>query len=163
MTGDDHGSPSNRAPEEFLSAARQLKEHRVVQWTVGYVAVAYAIQHAVVLTGEAFEWPQAVQRISMLLLALGVPLAMTFAWYHGDSANRRVSGAELSIISILLVGVSILFYVFVQPAAEGEATPAAREAGVIAARQAAADPRGAISVAVMPFDNLSDDKQQEFF
>ena len=39
----------------------------------------------------------------------------------------------------------------------------AQEAGVTAARAAAESPKGAISVAVLPFLNLSSDKEQEFF
>ena len=158
---DEPITRADAPPDRVTALWRQAKDHRLAQWTVGYVAVAYGIQHAVVLTGEAFEWPQAVQRISMLLLALGVPLAMTFAWYHGDSANRRVSGAELSIISILLLGVSLLFYAFVRPAEPTSAS--ARDAGVTAARQAAANPKGALSIAVLPFVNLSGDASQEFF
>src|SRR3569832_810801 len=127
--------PTHRAdlpPDRATALWRRAKEHRVAQWTVGYVAVAYGIQHAVVLTQEAFRWPENILRISMLLLALGLPLAMTFAWYHGDSANRRISAGELSIVSVLLVCASLLFYVLVQPSAEGEATPATREGGVAA-------------------------------
>jgi hypothetical protein len=29
---------------------RRIKEHRIAQWTVGYIALAYGIQHAVILT-----------------------------------------------------------------------------------------------------------------
>jgi hypothetical protein len=43
----------------------QHKDHRIVQWSVGYVAVAYAIQHGVTLTSEAFDSPHAVVRVSM--------------------------------------------------------------------------------------------------
>jgi cytochrome bd-type quinol oxidase subunit 2 len=93
---------------------RRVNEHRMVQWGVGYVALAYAIQHAVILTSESFEWPHAVARVSMLLLALGLPVGMTLAWYHGERASRRISGPELAIISILLVIGSLLFYVFVR-------------------------------------------------
>ncbi len=39
---------------------RRVKEHRIAQWTIGYVAVAYGIQHAVTLTSEALDWPHAV-------------------------------------------------------------------------------------------------------
>ena len=39
-----------------------------------------AIQHGVVLTGEAFEWPHAIQQISMLPLVLGLPVVMTCGW-----------------------------------------------------------------------------------
>src|ERR1700674_5877008 len=91
---------------------RRINDHKMVQWSVAYVALAYGVQHAVTLTSEAFEWPQAVERISMLLLALGLPVVMTLAWYHGARASRRISGAELSIISILLVIGAGLFYVF---------------------------------------------------
>lgn len=99
----------------------------------------------------------------MLLLALGLPVVMTLAWYHGARASRRISGPELTIISLLLVMSSLMFYVFVRPSAEIAATSALREAGLVAAQRAAADPHGAISVAVLPFVNLSSDKEQEFF
>ena len=108
---------------------RRVNEHRMVQWGVAYVALAYAIQHAVILTSESLEWPHAVARVSMLLLALGLPVAMTLAWYHGEHASRRISGPELAIVSILLVIGSLLFYVFVQPPAEVASTtaPATKE------------------------------------
>ena len=126
----------------------------MVQWSVAYLALAYGIQHAVVLTSEAFDWPHAVQRATMLLLALGVPVAITFAWYQGARATRNFSRAELTIISLLLVIGSFLFYVFVRPS-EAVAPIASRQPGVADARSAAADPHGAISVAVLPFVNLS--------
>ncbi len=61
--------------------------------------------------------------------------------------------------------MSILFYSFVRPTAEtATATaPVAREASVTAARAAAATPKGAISLAVLPFLDLSPGKDQEFF
>src|SRR5690242_20336512 len=88
-------------PDRLTAIVGRIKEHRVVQWTVGYVAVAYGIQHGVTLTAEAFKWPDAVLRISMLLLILGVPLAMVFAWYHGNRASRSFSRAEFSILSAI--------------------------------------------------------------
>lgn len=166
MNDDASRASSTEAPEDFLTAAwRRVKQHRIAQWTVGYVAVAYGIQHAVTLTSEAFEWPHAITRISMLLLVLGVPLAIVFAWYHGERVSRGFSRAEFSILATLLLGVSILFYAFVQPATPTAtaASPAVQDASVISARQASLDPHGAVSVAVMPFVNLSLDKAQEFF
>ena len=128
------------------------------------MALAYGIQHAVILTSKSFEWPIAVARVTMLLLTLGLPIAMTLAWYHGERANHRVSGPELAIICLLLAGVAILFNAYVRPAPEAVASrPAAQEASVTAARNAAASPKGAISVAVLPFLDLSPEKNQEFF
>jgi TolB-like protein len=142
---------------------RRINDYKIAQWSVAYVALAYGIQHAVILTSESFEWPRLVARISMLLLVLGLPMVMTLAWYHGERASRRISGPELSILSVLLVGVSILFYVFVRPSEQVAAGPAVQQASVAGARTAAASPKGAISLAVLPFVNLSSDKEQEFF
>jgi len=144
---------------------QRLKEHRIAQWSVGYVAVAYGIQHAVSLTIEAMEWPHGLERASMILLALGLPLAMAIAWYHGERATRRISGPELTIISLLLVGLSLLFYVYVRPSEQIAAHPvvaAAQTATAAASVAPAAKPAG-ISVAVLPFLNLSGDPKEEYF
>src|SRR6266700_941766 len=161
----EHTNPANPKPpsvDRLSLLWRRINDHKMVQWSVAYVALAYGVQHAVTLITEAFEWPHAVERVSMLLLALGLPLVMTLAWYHGARASRRISGPELTIISILLVMSSLLFYVFVRPSAE-LAAPAAQQAGVTAARSASASPKGTISIAVLPFTNMSGDASQEFF
>lgn len=174
LTPDDP-NPARGTPEPSLSSASSLleslarlwdyiNERKKVQWSIGYVALGYSVQHGVVLTGEAFEWPHAVVRISMLLLALGLPVVVTIAWHHGDRGSQRISGPELSIISILLVIGSLLFFVFVQPSEEHGATTAeSHQPEVAAARAASATEAGAISIAVLPFANLSADPEQEFF
>src|SRR5205085_11861449 len=129
---------------------RRINQHKVVQWTVAYIAVAYGLQHGVIVASESLQWPNAVARISILLLALGLPLVITFAWYHGAKARRNFSRAELSILSVLLVLSPMLFEALVRTPLT-VAPSASRQAGVTAARAAAADPGAAISVAVLPF------------
>jgi adenylate cyclase len=154
---------ANPPPVDRLSTIwRRAREHKVVQWVVAYIAVAYGLQHGVILASESLQWPNAAARISILLLVLGLPPVITFAWYHGARASRNFSQAEPSILSALLVIASLLFYVFVRPAETG-APALSQQASVTAARTAAADPHSAISLAVLPFVNLSSDKEQEFF
>jgi TolB-like protein/class 3 adenylate cyclase len=176
-TPDDPGSTSTangilstERPSMLIETLAQLwrsiKERKIVQWSIAYVALAYGMQHGVVLTGDAFAWPHPIQQISMLLLAVGLPVVMTFAWYHGERASPRISGPELTIISILLVIGSLFFYVLVRPAEKpiaSRARPVVQQAGVTATRNATTDPHGAVSIAVLPFVNLSSDKEQEFF
>src|SRR3974390_1792249 len=90
-------------PDRLTTIWRRVKDHRIAQWTVGYIAVAYGIQHAVTLTSEAFKWPDSVIRLSMLLLILGLVLSMVFGSYHGKRTTRRNSAGDLSILSLLLV------------------------------------------------------------
>lgn len=76
----DEANRVDLQPTDRLGALwRRLKDHRIAQWTVGYVAVAYGIQHAITLTSEAYKWPDQIIRVSMTLLALGLPVAMTLA------------------------------------------------------------------------------------
>ena len=72
---EDTGRASPKPPSvDRLSLLwRRVKDHKMVQWSVAYIALAYGLQHGVILTSESFEWPNAVARISMLLLALGLP------------------------------------------------------------------------------------------
>ena len=84
---DDGATGAQPAPRDtFGRLWHRVTGHRIAQWTVAYVGLAYGIQHAVILTSESFEWPNIIARISMLLLVLGLPLAVTLAWYHGDKA-----------------------------------------------------------------------------
>src|SRR6266700_2915848 len=162
VMSEDTGRADPKPPslDRLSQLWRRVNDRKIVQWSVAYVALAYGIQHGVVLTADAFEWPHAIQGISMLVLAFGLPVTVTFAWYHGERASRRISGPELTIIAILLAIGSLFFYVLVRPSEEVAArTPVLQQAGVAAARNAAASPKGAISVAVLPFVNLSSDRE----
>jgi TolB-like protein/Flp pilus assembly protein TadD len=152
-------SPKQKPPpvDRLSQFWRRINDHKMVQWTVAYVAVAYAIQHGVTLTREALEWPQIVERGSLLLLALGLPVVMTFAWYHGERASRHFSTAEMTIVSILLMIGSILFYAFVQPQQAAVAAASPQQQASVQGQP------GTVSIAVLPLANLSGDPAQEFF
>ena len=170
MTDDTSPTPPSpktaQVPEPSLLQVlarlwRSVNERKMVQWTIAYVALAYSLQHGVQLTSDAFKW-EGVTGISMLLLALGLPLVVTVAWYHGERGSQRISGPELTIISTLFVIGALLFVVFVRPAGESIA-PAVQQAGIAGADRQPAAQAGTISVAVLPFLNLSSDAEQEFF
>jgi TolB-like protein len=161
----DRSNPKPPSVDRLSLLWHRINDHKMVQWSIAYIALAYGVQHGVELTSDAFEWPHAVVRASMLLLVLGLPVVMTLAWYHGERASRRISGPELTIISLLLVGISLFFYVFARPSEEvaAEPKPSVQHASVAAARAASASVGNAISIAVLPFANVTGDASQEFF
>jgi serine/threonine-protein kinase len=109
---------------------------------------------------EAFEWPLLVSRMTAIGLLLGIPLAVTLAWYHGHRARHWISGPELSILTALLVVAgSVLWYV---SGHERSATSATSSAPGSAASHAAFNPP-AHSIAVLPFINLSGGQEQDYF
>ena len=117
--------------------------------------------HGVQMLRETFDWPVLVQRLTVFALVLGAPIALTLAWYHGHRARHRVSGQELSIlIALLLVAGSVLWWVS-RHSHEG-ATAAANTTASPASLAAAFNPPPH-SIAVLPFVNMSGDKEQEYF
>jgi hypothetical protein len=90
----ERANPKPPSVDRLSQLWQRINDHKMVQWSVAYVALAYGVQRGIELTSDAFEWPHAVVRISMLLLVLGLPLVMTFAWYHGSAratASRGLS------------------------------------------------------------------------
>jgi TolB-like protein/Flp pilus assembly protein TadD len=156
----DLAHPVAPYPQPSDSFWARIKGHKVVEWTLAYVAFGYALLHGVQMLREAFEWPLLVSRITAVGLLLGIPVAATLAWYHGHRARHRVSGPELSIlIALLVVAGSVLWYASRH---ERSARSAAPSAANPAARQAAFNPP-AHSIAVLPFINLSDGQEQDYF
>src|SRR6516225_1435855 len=103
--GDESPNPASaptaaQPPESFLA---QIRRHKVVEWTLAYMAFGYALLHGVQMLRETFDWPFLVPRLTVFGLVLGAPIAVTLAWYHGHRARHRVSGAELTILIALLV------------------------------------------------------------
>jgi len=147
-------------PVRSMSVWARIKEHKVAQWTIAYAAAAYTLLHGTEMVSNAFEWPHVVVRIVTLLLFLGLPLVATIAWYHGHRAQQRVSGAELTIITVLLVIAGTVLWQFGRSAQEH----AARKVGTKAPPSATAAAIAADhSIAVLPFVNMSPDKEQEYF
>src|ERR1700751_2800945 len=101
--------PSTHPTDSFWD---RIKRHKVVEWTLAYVAFGYAVLHGVQMLRETFDWPFLVPRLTVFGLMLGAPIAVTLAWYHGHRARHRISGQELSIlIALLVVAGSILWWV----------------------------------------------------
>ena len=142
-----------------MSVWSRIKEHKVLQWTLGYAAAAYTLLHGVEMVGNAFTWPHAVVRLVTLLLILGVPIAATLAWYHGHKGHQRIGRQEIAVLGVLLVMAGGILWFFGRP---GEEHANAKSERIADSGATGAAPE-AKSLAVLPFDNRSGDKGQDFY
>jgi TolB-like protein/tetratricopeptide (TPR) repeat protein len=156
-------TPYPQPPDSFWA---RIRRHKVVEWTLAYVAFGYALLHTVEMLGEAFEWPLLVPRLTVFGLVLGAPIAATLAWYHGHRARQRVSGPELSILVVLLLVAGSVMWWLSRSSHEHRVVAAPVVVANTAVSPAAA--AGSFnppphSIAVLPFVNMSGDKEQEYF
>jgi TolB-like protein len=131
-----------------------LKDRKLVQWTLAYLAGAFVVFQGVEVMAEPWNVTPTVQRVIHVLLLLGLLLTVVVAWYHGEKGRQRVSGPELLVIALLLlIAGSIL------PVLKGE-NGAPEDSHV---RGLPPEGDGSPSIAVLPFDNLSPDPEDAFF
>jgi len=150
-------TPTERAAETTWT---RLRRRKVVQWGIAYVAGAWALLQGLEYLSTTFEWSRYIQQLATVGLILGMPIVLVIAWYHGDRGELRIRGTELVIVTLLfLVGGGLLwrFDRATEPTVETSATAAQSVAA--AAPTPAPDDN---SIAVLPFADMSQAKDQEY-
>ena len=139
-------------PAKFL---RELQRRNVYRAAVGYGAVAWLIIQVATQTLPFFDAPTWAVRSVILLLIAGFPFALVWAWMFEvtaegvvrtedvpvNSAATRATGRKIDfiIIAVLVVTVALLLFDRYNPKTAEK------------------------SIAVLPFENMSDDKENAFF
>src|SRR5690348_7377662 len=175
--------PQAGAPMAELLA--RLKQRKLVQWALAYLAGAWAVLQALGLAADSYDWPHRVMQIAFAAIAVGFAIALVLAWYHGEQGRQRVGSAELLLIALVLaVGGGLLWrFARVTPSNRspdtaqrnpGRATPDSIAGATPSRLQSAAPvspsrdspPAMAIpakSIAVLPFVNMSGDPKNDYF
>ena len=138
--------------EAVMSFIDQLKRRKLVQWAVAYAAAAFALLQGIDIVAQQFGWPEGIRRGITLALVLGFFVTLVLAWYHGERGAQKVSGPELLLLALLLaIGGGLLWKFAPGPAATS------------AAGASTADIADRRSIAVLPFVNMSGDRNNEYF
>ena len=74
---------------EFL---QRLKQRKLVQWALAYVAAAFALLQGVDIIASRFAWPESIERILIIASSIGFFFIVVLAWYHGERGAQRVTG-----------------------------------------------------------------------
>ena len=155
----------------------ELKRRRVFRVIVGYGVVSFGLLQVVEPIMHALHLPDSVLTYCVVGLAFGFPVAVVLAWAFDVNAGaiERTPAAPGSFalrgprLALVLVGIGLVaalpvVYLGVHGGAH-PASPADDEA--FKARLDAVPPgsqsRALPSIAVLPFVNLSSDKEQEYF
>ncbi|MBV9619169.1 MAG: hypothetical protein JO201_08150, partial [Verrucomicrobia bacterium] len=126
---------------------------------VAYVVASWALSQGLAQVLPVFDIQNTVIRWVIVAMMLGFPIAMLLAWVYEitpegivreedvDPLARKSAGRilDFAIIGVLLVAVTLLLF------------------GRLQSRSSSGEPIPEKSIAVLPFANFSDDKQNAFF
>ena len=137
---------------EFL---QRLKQGKLVQWALAYVAAAFALLQGIDIVAQRFGWPEQTMRFVIIGLSIGLFVTLVLAWYHGERGAQRVTGTELVILALLLAlgGGFLWHFAGRSPKTPASGAPPAVDTAPISEK----------SIAVLPFDNLSRDPDNAYF
>ena len=156
----------------------ELKRRNVVRVGVAYCAAGWVVVQIAALLFPLFGAPTWVLKVATALVMLGFPLALVIAWAFEltpqglkrsedvppTGSTRQGTGRllDFGIIGVLTVALGL----FALDRFVWDATPPAAPSDAAGASVAAAKPAadGAQrSIAVLPFVNMSNDPEQEYF
>ncbi len=120
-----------------------------MQWSIAYGAVAVVLVEVLDIIGGRFRWPEFLLEAGIVVLALGLPVTMVLAWFHGEKGRQRIGGLEATLlVGIAALGAVTLWLV----RGEGEVAPDT----AVSDYEFLSPPEPSESrIAVLPFDNLS--------
>ncbi len=155
----------------------ELKRRNVFKVGAAYVVLAWLLAQITDVFLENFGAPDWVIKTVLMLLLVGLPISLFFAWAFemtpdGIKKEKDVDRSQsitpqtgrkldFTIIAVLLLALAYFTYdKFVMDPAQDAALLEIEQAAALATQ--AAEPIGK-SIAVLPFVNMSSDKEQEYF
>jgi TolB-like protein len=149
----------------MMNLLAELKRRQMFRVAAAYAVIAWILLQLVNNLTPALRLPDWAATFVVVLLIVGFPVALLFCWIQhlpsADGSAPSVKAGKLDWVLIGALGMVILLIGYQQITPSSDATT--QQAGVVGARDASASPATAISLAVLPFTNLSGDASQEFF
>jgi TolB-like protein len=145
-------------PKSFFG---ELKRRNVYKVAVAYIVAGWALAQGIAQVFPVFDVPNWVVRLIVVLMIIGFPISLIFAWAfeitpeglkrteEADAMPRSARPTNRTWIYIVVVGVAISVALFFL--------------GRYTAGNRITSPDNNKSIAVLPFQSLSEDKNDAYF
>jgi adenylate cyclase len=145
----------------------ELKRRNVYKVAVAYAVVAWLLIQAASIFFPAFDAPPWVMKIFIIVIIFGFPVALIFSWAFEitpegikleseiapNKSIKRRTGRKIVATTIALAVVAAGLFVYQLVRSKSTITPRQSEAATVAPNK---------SIAVLPFLNISADKNDEY-
>src|SRR4051812_7604766 len=153
--------------ETSVSFFSELKRRNVYKVAVAYVVISWLVIQVATQVFPFFDVPSWAVRLVVILLVLGFPVVLVISWAFEitpegikresevapEQSIRHHTGRKIVSLTIVvaLIAAGLLVFQYVRPR-QSTPSPAAQRSAIIEK-----------SIAVLPFENLSEDKSNAFF
>lgn len=152
----------------MLGLFAELQRRKVYRAAAAYAVVAWLLIQIATQVFPFFEVPNWGVRLTVLLIVLGFPVAVSMAWAFDVTAEgivrtdpKGTSHARRNAVLIWAVLSVVVLAAYYLVTRQHAAAPGV--AAVTETNRAAAGPADAKSIAVLPFVDLSQNRDQEYF
>lgn len=124
---------------------KEIKERKVRKWLAIYFSSCITIIGLVNLFSFRYQLPRYIFDSLIVIVSFGFVSAAVLAWYHGKEGTQKIKKREIVIHSIILISSLITIYFVTSKVPLQVLSPNSK------------------IVAVLPFVNMSDSKEDEYF
>jgi TolB-like protein/Tfp pilus assembly protein PilF len=152
-----------------LSFINELKRRKVIRVGIAYAIGAWLVLQLTEVLSELLQLPAKIGPVVVTLVAIGFPVTLILAWIFEftseglkrDSevtADQRSSGRSINILIITLLAIALAYFVWESRFQDSSQTAPSQQASSETSSELAVGR----SIAVLPFENLSGNPEDEY-
>lgn len=132
---------------KFKNLYQKIKERKIRKWLAIYVSTSLTVIGVLQLFSSRYKFPSYVFDVPLVFIIFGFFTTIVLAWHHGKTGIQKIKLREIIIYCCFFIGAVsvVIFYV---------GFPFGQKTEIIAEAK---------SIAVLPFQNMSDLKEDEYF
>jgi TolB-like protein/Flp pilus assembly protein TadD len=123
----------------------EIKARKIRKWVAIHLSTGLTILGVTNLIGSRYNLPPFIFDLILVIMVFGLISVIILAWFHGKEDHRKVTPKEIILHSTVVICAAIGFVFYVSRPKVETITIDAN------------------SIAVLPFENLSSSKEDEYF
>src|ERR1035437_6920239 len=126
----------------------EIKNRKIRKWVTIYLSTGLTILGVTNLLGSRYNLPSFIFDLILVILVFGLISVIMLAWFHGKEEHQKANPKEIILHAAVVICAAIGFIFYVN-------RPKVETINIITT--------DTNSIAVLPFENLSSSKDDEYF